>query len=105
MPRKKREWYPGATYHIMSRGNRRGTIFKEKTDHLDFLNAIGDVKERYNFKIHSICLMTNHFHMSGMRQMKKYGKLCTDCCCRLRRIITESIISPVISLRIVIHPV
>ena len=37
MPRKKRTWFPGATYHVMSRGNRRGAIFKEKTDYIEFL--------------------------------------------------------------------
>jgi hypothetical protein len=32
LARKKRQWYPGATYHVMSRGNRRNAIFKEKYD-------------------------------------------------------------------------
>ena len=27
MARKKREWYPGAIYHVMSRGNRQKAIF------------------------------------------------------------------------------
>jgi hypothetical protein len=27
MPRKIRVEYPGAIYHVMSRGNRRGPIF------------------------------------------------------------------------------
>jgi REP element-mobilizing transposase RayT len=62
--RKKREWYPGAMYHVMSRGNRRAEIFKDHMDHLYFLELIGTVKERYPFKIHSVCLMTNHFHIA-----------------------------------------
>ena len=37
MARKKRQWYPGATYHVMSRGNRRNAIFKEKYDYVTFL--------------------------------------------------------------------
>ncbi len=64
MARKKREWYPGAMYHVMSRGNRRAEIFKDHMDHLYFLELIGTVKERYPFKIHSVCLMTNHFHIA-----------------------------------------
>ncbi|WP_031553184.1 hypothetical protein [Oribacterium sp. FC2011] len=28
MSRKKRLWYPGASYHVMSRGNRRTVLFK-----------------------------------------------------------------------------
>ena len=35
MPRKKRIWYPGATYHVMSRGNRRTAIFKDDADYLE----------------------------------------------------------------------
>ena len=64
MARKKRVWYPGATYHVMSRGNRRGAIFKETLDYIEFLELIRLMMERYPFRIHSICLMTNHFHMA-----------------------------------------
>ncbi len=64
MPRKKRIWYPGATYHVMSRGNRRTAIFKDPSDYIEFLEYLGAVKEVYPFQIHSLCLMTNHFHMA-----------------------------------------
>ena len=64
MSRKKRLWYPGATYHVMSRGNRRTTLYKDQSDFLRFLECIEMAKKTYNFKIHSLCLMTNHFHMS-----------------------------------------
>ena len=64
MPRKKRVWYPGATYHVMNRGNRRSAIFKDGQDYLHFLDVLRIVCKEYPFKIHSICLMTNHFHMS-----------------------------------------
>ncbi|WP_026494258.1 transposase [Butyrivibrio sp. WCD3002] len=63
MARKKRIWYPGATYHVMSRGNRRNSIFKDEWDYGMFMECLKSVKEQYDFKIHSICLMTNHFHM------------------------------------------
>ena len=63
MSRKKRVWYPGATYHVMSRGNRRTSLFKDSSDYLCFLECIKRSKEAYGFKIHSLCLMTNHFHM------------------------------------------
>ncbi len=64
MARKKRIWYPGATYHVMSRGNRRVAIFNDATDYLYFLEYIGKIKEKYPFRIHSLCLMTNHFHIA-----------------------------------------
>lgn len=63
MARQKREWYPGATYHVMSRGNRRLVLYKDEDDYLTFLEGILKTKEKYQFKIHSLCLMTNHFHM------------------------------------------
>ena len=64
MPRPKREWYPGATYHVMSRGNRRLVLYKDTDDYLTFLESILKTREMYPFKIHSLCLMTNHFHMA-----------------------------------------
>ena len=63
MPRKKRRWYPGATYHVMSRGNRRLAIFKETSDYHEFLKCLAMTKETCAFTIHALCLMTNHFHM------------------------------------------
>ncbi|WP_051688633.1 transposase [Butyrivibrio sp. AE2032] len=63
MSRKKREWYPGATYHVMSRGNRRTTLYRDRSDYLRFLECISIAKQRYGCKIHAMCLMTNHFHM------------------------------------------
>ena len=64
MSRKKRVWYPGATYHVMSRGNRRTVLFKDTSDYIRFLECIALSQEMYGFKIHSLCLMTNHFHIS-----------------------------------------
>ncbi len=63
MSRKKREWYPGATYHVMSRGNRRTSLYKDKSDYLRFLECVSSAKQQYGCKIHALCLMTNHFHM------------------------------------------
>ncbi len=75
MARKKRIWYPGATYHVMSRGNRRGAIFKDWSDYIEFLETITRVKSVYPFKIHSLCLMTNHFHMIVETQATELWKL------------------------------
>lgn len=38
-------------------------IFKDDSDYLHFLEYVKMVKEEYPFKIHSLCLMTNHFHI------------------------------------------
>ena len=47
MSRPKREWYPGATYHVMSRGNRRLALFKDEADYLLFLEGIMRVKKKH----------------------------------------------------------
>ena len=47
MPRKKREWYPGACYHVMGRGNRHCAIFIEKDDYFLFMKLLDFVKTRY----------------------------------------------------------
>ena len=64
MSRKKREWYPGAMYHVMSRGNRRTVLFKEKADYLRFLECVEKARKILGFQVHALCLMTNHFHMT-----------------------------------------
>lgn len=64
VPRPKREWYPGATYHVMSRGNRRMAIFKDRYDYLNFMMCVRETMQLYPFKLHAVCLMTNHFHLS-----------------------------------------
>lgn len=63
MARKNRIWYPGAIYHVMSRGNRRTILYRDSSDYIQFLDYIYETKKKYDFKIHSLCLMTNHFHM------------------------------------------
>ncbi len=73
--RKNRVWYPGATYHVMSRGNRKTVLYKDTSDYLRFLECIVMAKEQFGFKIHSICLMTNHFHMSVETQDKELWKI------------------------------
>ncbi len=47
MSRKSRIWYPGATYHVISRGNRKGEIFLGPADYIDFLEYLASVKMDY----------------------------------------------------------
>ena len=39
MPRKIRVEYPGAIYHVMSRGDRREAIFADDQDRAQFLRT------------------------------------------------------------------
>ena len=41
MPRKPRVEYAGATYHVMSRGNRQQSVFRTDEDREMFLATLG----------------------------------------------------------------
>ena len=79
MTRPLRIIYPGAVYHITSRGNARAKIFQDDSDRENFLSLLGAVVERYNWLCHAYCLMDNHYHLlietpdanlcTGMRQL------------------------------------
>lgn len=63
MARKLRIQFPGAIYHVMSRGNRREDIFRDDDDRGAFLKALGDVCVKTGWRIHAYCMMPNHFHL------------------------------------------
>jgi putative transposase len=63
MARPLRLEYPGALYHLMSRGDRREPIFRGDEDRWLFLDNLATVCEKTSWQIHAYCLMTNHFHL------------------------------------------
>ncbi len=63
MARPIRIIYPGAYYHVTSRGNERRDVFKSRRDREKFLSYIQSATERYSAVIHAYCLMSNHYHM------------------------------------------
>jgi REP element-mobilizing transposase RayT len=79
MARPLRIEYPGALYHVTSRGNAKQKIFRNDRDRKTFLDIMGDVMERFHFICHAYCLMDNHYHLvietpegnlsEGMRQI------------------------------------
>ncbi|WP_299734761.1 transposase [uncultured Endozoicomonas sp.] len=94
MSRPLRIQYAGALYHVTSRGNERRAMYREDADFQLFLDTLAEVCERFNWVIHSFCLMTNHYHLmvetpdanlsKGMRQLngvytvrfnRKYGRV------------------------------
>jgi len=64
MPRKPRLHYPGAVYHVILRGNAKQDIFFDVEDRHRFLAIIQECIERFEFRIHGYCLMTNHIHLA-----------------------------------------
>ena len=63
MPRKPRVQYPGAIYHVVSRGNRCEAIFVNDVDRHDFLRTLGEACLKTGWQVHAYCLMSNHFHL------------------------------------------
>jgi REP element-mobilizing transposase RayT len=63
MPRQKRIEYPGAMYHVMSRGNRRDDIFLDDVDRHDFIKTLAEACQKTGWQVHAFCLMRNHYHL------------------------------------------
>lgn len=63
MGRPLRIQYPGAFYHVTSRGNERRDIFKSRRDREKFLEYLASATERHGARIHAYALMSNHYHL------------------------------------------
>jgi putative transposase len=79
MVRPIRLEFPGALYHITSRGDRQEDIYEIDADRSLFLHTLAEVCQRYNWVCYAYCLMSNHYHLlietpdgnlcQGMRQL------------------------------------
>ncbi len=63
MARPLRIEYPGAYYHVTSRGNEQKDIFKSQRDREKFLEYLESATTRYGAVIHAYCLMSSHYHL------------------------------------------
>jgi putative transposase len=64
MARPLRLEFPGAIYHLTSRGNARKPIFLgDGDDQEGFLEILAEVVERYGWLCHAYCMMGNHYHL------------------------------------------
>jgi len=59
MARSLRLEFPGAIYHVTSRGNARNAIFIDDEDRGLFLGCLGEVVARFDWLCHAYCLMDN----------------------------------------------
>lgn len=79
MARPLRLEFPGAVYHITTRGNAAQDIFISDDDRRAFLDILGRVCHDLGWLCHAYCLMSNHYHLlvetpesglsRGMRQI------------------------------------
>lgn len=63
MARPLRIEFPGAIYHVTSRGDRREPIFDDDEDREVFLVIAGNALERFDACLLAYCLMGNHYHL------------------------------------------
>jgi len=63
MARQLRLQFPGAVYHVTSRGNAGQDIFADDGDRERFLDLLGREIEQQRWRCHAYCLMDNHYHL------------------------------------------
>ena len=63
MARPLRIEFPGALYHVTSRGNEQRAIFRSDRDRKAFLGFLGETVRRFGWSVTAYTLMTNHFHL------------------------------------------
>lgn len=79
MSRPVRIEFPGAHYHVTSKGINKRAVYLDDEDRAVFLNVIESVVTRFGWLLHAFVLMDNHYHIvvevpeanlsKGMRQL------------------------------------
>jgi putative transposase len=63
MARPLRIEFPGAVYHVTSRGNEKKEIFRDDRDRVAFLQILAKCCNLFDWLCHAYCLMGNHYHL------------------------------------------
>ena len=63
MPRQLRLEYEGAVYHVLARGNRRQSIYRDDRDRLAWLDFLSRACQRTGWRVSGWVLMGNHYHL------------------------------------------
>ena len=69
MSRPLRLEFPGALYHLTSRGDRREPIFDDDADHSELLDVFAHGLERFGAACFAYCLMGDHYHFVADAQI------------------------------------
>lgn len=62
MSRPLRIEFPGAVYHVTSRGDRREPIFVDDMNRRMLLDVAAQGMDRFDAQVLAYCLMGNHYH-------------------------------------------
>ncbi len=76
MARPVRMEFPGALYHVTSRGNARQAIFLNDGDRSRFLKQLERCLEQYELRIFAYVLMDNHYHLFVQTPRANLSKFC-----------------------------
>jgi REP element-mobilizing transposase RayT len=63
MARKPRIEFEGALYHVITRGNQRQRVFKDRDDYERYLKVLETYKNQYDYLLYAYVLMGNHVHL------------------------------------------
>ena len=63
LPRKKRIYYEGVLYHVITRGNNKEYISESDQDKNEYLKRVKKYIEKYKGKLYAYAMMDNHCHM------------------------------------------
>lgn len=63
MPKNPRIVADPALYHIVSRGNNKMQLFRDRDDFQHYLKLLKRYKTKFAFKLYAFCLMPNHTHL------------------------------------------
>jgi REP element-mobilizing transposase RayT len=63
MARSIRIEFAGAFYHVMARGNRRESIFRDEEDRMGFVQVLGEACTMTGWRVHAWVLLSNHYHL------------------------------------------
>jgi len=63
MSRPLRLEFPGAVYHVTSRGDRREPIYVDDVDRAEHLAVLAQAAERFDAQVLAYCQMGNHYHL------------------------------------------
>ena len=79
MPRQLRLEYEGAIYHVMARGNRRQSIYRDDRDRLAWLDFLSRACQRTGWRVSGWVLMGNHYHLLVKTPRANLVSACNGC--------------------------
>ena len=84
MARQWRIEFPGAFYHVISRGNVGQDIFLRDRDRRLFLELLGKMSVRFRIEMHAYMLMDNQYHLLISLREKIFPEECSGSEPRIR---------------------